>query len=103
MAHTFADLGIPFPLFEAPLTDASGYLGLSRCFFCTREPVHCFAVGTTNEVMISCHHCGKQNGLQARQGSTKTCWSCGQKVLFPTSVERLDELKVCYDCLRAGT
>jgi hypothetical protein len=28
---TFADLGIPFPLFEAPTKEAGDYIGLSMC------------------------------------------------------------------------
>lgn len=102
MGNTFTDLGIPFPLFEAPLTDASGYLGLARCCFCTREAVHCFAVGSTDEVVGSCRHCGEHMGLRLRQEKKEVCWSCGQAMQMPVDMERLEELMVCYDCLRAG-
>jgi hypothetical protein len=34
MDETFADLGIPFPLFEAPAKEASEYKSLGRCKLC---------------------------------------------------------------------
>src|SRR5689334_13847974 len=90
MANTFADLGIPFPLFEAPLTDTSEYLGLAQCCFCTREAVHCFAVNTTDKIVVSCRHCSEQMGLDARQGNKENCRSCGQEILFPDGLERFE-------------
>jgi hypothetical protein len=31
LESTFHDLGIPFPLFEAPVTDATDYENMGRC------------------------------------------------------------------------
>lgn len=39
---TFAELGIPFPLFEAPTSEASDYVGLSSCRLCEVKSRHCF-------------------------------------------------------------
>ena len=42
---TFHDLSIPFPLFEAPVSDAADYVGIARCSLCHKEGVHCFQLG----------------------------------------------------------
>ncbi len=52
---TFADLGIPFPLFEAPTTEASDYAGVATCRLCGGKGCHCFEVG---HLILSCPTCG---------------------------------------------
>lgn len=44
MAETFRDLGLDFPLFEAPVSEASGYLGPETCDTCGAEADHVFDV-----------------------------------------------------------
>jgi uncharacterized protein CbrC (UPF0167 family) len=69
---TFLDLGIPFPLFEADVTEAGDYLGPGQCNLCDQKFVHCFDV---NEVTFI--------------GSTPPYFSTKNAA-------------VCYGCLRAG-
>jgi hypothetical protein len=33
----FAELGAPFPLFEAPVENASEFVGAARCSLCDRD------------------------------------------------------------------
>lgn len=42
MANTFADLGMPFPLFEAPIKDTHDYAELANCCTCGTKRVPCF-------------------------------------------------------------
>ena len=44
MKQTFKDLGIPFPLFEASIKEASSYCGKDRCVLCQTEKEHTFSV-----------------------------------------------------------
>jgi hypothetical protein len=55
MAETFAYLGIPFPLFEAPAKEASEYKSLGRCKLCGTGQVHCFKA---HDVVDPCPQCG---------------------------------------------
>jgi uncharacterized protein CbrC (UPF0167 family) len=61
MAETFADLGIPFPLFEAPAKEASEYKGLGRCKLCGTGQAHCFEadeiVGRRPRRLLCCYAC----------------------------------------------
>jgi uncharacterized protein CbrC (UPF0167 family) len=99
---TFADLGIPFPLFEAPTTEASEYAGLATCRLCGRRDRHCFELGIGDALILPCPACGVQNGLDAHDRADTPCRSCGTPVLFPESLRAKKQLLACYDCLRAG-
>lgn len=96
---TFAELGIPFPLFEAPTTEASTYEGLATCRLCVEKDRHCFEI---NDLILPCPACGVEKGLSASDRGSESCESCGASVLFPEPLKAKKQLLVCYQCLRAG-
>jgi len=55
MAETFAYLGIPFPLLEAPAKEASEYKSLGGCKLCGTGQAHCFEA---HDVVDPCPQCG---------------------------------------------
>ena len=61
---TFAELGIPFPLFEAPVKETFDYQGIASCEICGRADQHCFSVS-----QLACYD-GFRTG---RAVSIKTC------------------------------
>jgi uncharacterized protein CbrC (UPF0167 family) len=97
---TFADLGIPFPLFDASVDEASEYLGAGHCFACAGEQPHCFELGIGAALLLPCLSCGTANGLDADDGEDARCRSCGASVPFPEAEG--ETLAVCHACLRAG-
>ena len=56
---TFSDLGIPFPLFTAPVDEAEEYWGESTCAKCGAVAKHCFSVhgGTPRNGLMACYGC----------------------------------------------
>ena len=56
---TFADLGIPFPLFEAPIDESSDYAGIGRPAACAAvKDRHCFDLGIGDALIRPCPACG---------------------------------------------
>jgi len=96
---TFADLGIPFPLFEAPVIDASDYAGPAVCRLCRESDRHCFEV---DDLIAACPACGAENGLSTRARADVACRACGSTVPFPEALRAKKQMLVCYRCLRAG-
>src|SRR4051794_18946122 len=94
---TFAELGIPFPLFEAPTTEASFYVGVASCTLCEAEGRHCFEV---YNVSLSCPNCEAENWFVA--DGRHECAECGSSVPFPKAPEGRGGPLACYDCVRAG-
>src|SRR5437763_2936764 len=99
MSHTFAQLGIPFPLFEAPTADAGEYAGVETCSLCGRSAQHCFRLDIGCALIIHCPKCGSENGLDASERENAPCRQCGTLLKFP---QVADEVLTCYVCLRAG-
>ena len=97
---TFASLGIPFPLFDAPIEDASDYRGVDSCSVCHNHHQHCFTLDIGCALMISCPRCTTINGLDAGDRESTACRQCKFIIPFPPSPG--DEIRVCYACLRAG-
>ena len=62
---TFAELGVPFPLFEAPTSEASEYVQRSTCGLCGGGGRHCFRLHIGCAVIVPCPSCGVENGLDA--------------------------------------
>ncbi len=96
---TFADLGIPFPLFEAEIERASEYVGVGRCSLCGGEQVHCFELGIGADIIVKCPSCGEENPLDAEGRQHTSCRACSGHVPFP---EVDDPPLGCYECLRSG-
>jgi uncharacterized protein CbrC (UPF0167 family) len=102
MMTTFAELGVPFPLFEAPTSEASEYVGRSSCRLCDVRGRHCFRLDIGCAVVLPCPACGVENGLDAHDRPDISCRSCGLTVAFPESLKKMKDIHICYDCLRAG-
>jgi uncharacterized protein CbrC (UPF0167 family) len=100
MSKTFAELGIPFPLFDGPADQAGEYCGLSACSLCRTRRQHCFRLGIGCAVMLHCPKCGTLNGLDANNREDGPCRQCQAAVPFPAI--RDGEIKACYSCLRSG-
>jgi uncharacterized protein CbrC (UPF0167 family) len=95
---TFADLNAPFPLFEAPITDADDYRGQGVCSVCKKASQVCFDLGIGCAFICRCESCGTENGMDASDRKDVSCRRCGQAIPFPS----VSGLIVCYSCLRAG-
>ena len=100
MSKTFAELGIPFPLFAGPSDQASEYCGSDTCSLCGGRRQHCFRLGIGCAVMWPCPACGTENGLDADDREDGLCRKCQATVPFPDLGD--DEIKACYACLRVG-
>lgn len=99
---SFAELGIPFPLFEAPTDEASGYAGPATCRLCGARDRHCFELGIGDALILPCPSCGVDNGLDADDRAATPCRSCGDPVTFPEGLKTKKQLLACYGCIRAG-
>jgi uncharacterized protein CbrC (UPF0167 family) len=99
---TFSELGVPFPLFEAPASEASEYVGLSSCRLCGAGCRHSFALNIGCAVIRPCPDCGVENGLDTYDRSDAPCRSCGSAVPFPESLKNEGHIYICHGCLRAG-
>jgi hypothetical protein len=100
-AKTFAELGIPFSLFEAPSDQAIEYAGVNTCSLCAQSGQHCFLLGIGCYLILDCPNCGTANGLDADDRHDVLCRGCHAAVPFPAIDD--DEIRVCYPCLRSGT
>ena len=100
MAQTFAQLGIPFVLFEGPSDQAIEYCGVGTCSLCGSKRQHCFRLDIGCAVMRECPNCGTVNGLDANDREDCSCRQCENAVPFPDLGEA--EIKTCYACLRSG-
>ncbi len=100
MAQTFAQLGIPFPLFAGPSDQATEYCGIATCSLCGGERTHCFRLDIGCAVIRACPSCSTENGLDANDRADRPCRVCKQTVPFPDLGET--EIKACYACLRSG-
>jgi uncharacterized protein CbrC (UPF0167 family) len=99
---TFADLGMRFPLFEAPTKEVADYIGLSVCSICHKRDRHCFKLDIGCAVIEPCPACGVMNGLDCTNRQDTPCRSCQVVIPFPESLRDLEDIVTCYDCLRAG-
>lgn len=97
---TFRELGIPFPLFEAPVDDAPDYVGLATCSICTKSRQHVFVLRVGCYLMLPCLSCGAVNGLRTYDRKDSPCRECRSLVPFPDIAAK--EIRCCYSCLRAG-
>lgn len=106
MGTTFAQLGIPFPLFEAPVERAPDYVGLKTCSLCHMEGRHCFQLNGSDDVAVWCSVCQTENGLSANDKEDgAACTKCGAVLDFPPNVKegtQEEPMLTCYECLRAG-
>jgi hypothetical protein len=65
---TFAELGIPFHLFESPTSEACDYVGPATCRLCGVRERHCFELGIGDALMLPCPACGVDIGIGELRG-----------------------------------
>src|SRR5262245_55242959 len=97
---TFREFGIPFPLFEGPVKEAAGYVGLATCSICTKARQHAFVLRVGCALMLPCPFCRTVNGLDTFDRKEAPCRHCHSVVPFPDITA--DEILCCYSCLRVG-
>lgn len=104
MKTTFDQLGIPFPLYQAPVEpeDDSDYAGAGTCCICGNRDAHCFHLGIGTALILPCPKCQTENGLSVRNKQDAQCRKCGGAIPFPDQVASKKAPKTCYACLRAG-
>lgn len=100
MSKTFADLGIPFSLYEGPVDRASTYCGIDSCSLCGAQKCHCFRLDIGCAIILPCPTCGTENGLDTSERNSTSCRNCHSTVPFPRL--KKGEIRACYSCLRAG-
>lgn len=99
---TFADLGIPFPLFEAPIATCPDYVGAQHCCLSRQRKDHCFRLGIGSWVRIRCQGCGGDLFLAPAEDPFRaaTCRHCGAPT--PPPLCQQEKAFVSYEALRAG-
>ncbi|MEV4513247.1 CbrC family protein [Dactylosporangium sp. NPDC049525] len=108
---TFADLGVPVPLFLGEHRHAEGVTDGHRCVLCARAGV-CLPL---DDVVVACGSCGGQTRIRTKGRAANrrdTCHRCDAPVtlhaaLTPPAAESLTlgvplALRGCVSCLRAG-
>jgi uncharacterized protein CbrC (UPF0167 family) len=98
-SRTFAALGAPFQLFEAPVDACSGYESEQTCSFCRQMCAVCFRLGIGDDMILPCGSCETELPLSVTDREPAIC-NCGQVTSFPENAPQ--EFLVCYHCLRAG-
>jgi uncharacterized protein CbrC (UPF0167 family) len=96
----FNDLNAPFPLFEAPVSNASDFHGKGQCSICGRSAEVCFELGIGSALIQPCPKCQTETGLDASDKEDQICKKCGATIYFPPIAE--EKVLCCYACLRAG-
>ncbi len=95
MKKTFLELGIPFPLYEAPVEASDDYAGDETCCICGTPDAPCFNLGIGTALIIPCPSCATDNGLNVRQQESAHCRECGVSIPFPQDVAARMEPKAC--------
>jgi uncharacterized protein CbrC (UPF0167 family) len=97
---TFVTLGIPFPLYDAPV-EGSEYVDISQCSLCEGQEKHCFHLGVGCAITVPCPQCGSENGLGVTDWKDAKCRVCAAEIAFPPR-QKGQSIYVCHACLRAG-
>lgn len=99
---TFADLGIPFPLFEASIRACPDYVGRQHCCVSDRIQDHCFRLGIGSWIRVECSTCGGFLFLLPTGDACRSvpCRHCGAPTRSPVAVQ--EEAFVSYHELRSG-
>ncbi len=91
---TFADLGIPFALFEAPVGSCGRYVGRGFCAVTKVEHPRCFEV---DAIRVTCASCGGRAYAGERAGA---CAGCGREVEAAVAADAT--LVASYDAIAQG-
>jgi len=88
----------PFELFDAPLTDASGYVGRALCDLCNSEAEDCFSLDGA-DLFTPCPKCQDLVHLNSKPPIALKCERCAFVFDGPTLPE---EANCCSDCFSGG-
>jgi uncharacterized protein CbrC (UPF0167 family) len=99
MPRRFRDLGTPFPLFDAPVSDAAELIDPGVCGICGQQAQVRFRLEVGAAVMRPCPACGVENGLSVSDPDESECRACHARIAVP---EMPHGHNACYACLRAG-
>jgi|WetSurMetagenome_2_1015567.scaffolds.fasta_scaffold07334_3 hypothetical protein len=99
---TFADLGIPFPLYEAPIETCFSYKREQFCCVAREKRPHCFRLSAGGYIRLTCSTCHGVLFLPPTEDRfrPKACRHCGAPA--PPPVVETDTAYVSYEALRAG-
>ncbi|MGD2131543.1 MAG: hypothetical protein PVI23_02055 [Maricaulaceae bacterium] len=99
---TFSDLGIPFPLYQAPIDTCPSYAGAQRCCVLGERRDHCFRLGSGDYLTMECAACGGALYLHPTESPlrVRTCRHCGAPTPDPAAAH--DDAFISYEALRAG-
>lgn len=96
---TFDELGVPFPLFRAPVEEASNYEPSGDCTSCGRTAVPGFTL-LDGGLVRHCSNCGTRVLLNVEDQASGGCPTCGTAVPFPESPG--GDIYLCCTCFRDG-
>ena len=101
-----AAVGMPFPLFKAPLGNIHGLLRDINCSICGQHRLYAFPFDDCDSVIRPCLQCGNAVGLirgwKQRPPEPSICAHCGFANPWPADRPDVEIDPVCYECLRAG-
>jgi hypothetical protein len=99
---TFAELGIPFTLYDAPVESCSDYEGEQYCCVSGERRKHCFSLGVGGYIRVQCPKCGEALYLRPipDQFRPTACRYCGAPT--PPPLVDSDSAYVSYEVLKAG-
>lgn len=97
---SFSDLGMPFPLFDAPVKFAERFVRNGSCSICERASLPVFELGIGSDVVYPCTNCGSDTIFDKSGEGEVKCASCGSWQIAPVDLE--ESVQCCYDCLRSG-
>ena len=100
LAGRFADIGMPFPLFEALVSEAPDFAGQGDCTVCSSK-AWVFRLDIGGYLVLDCGACGADNGLHVSDRQAEDCRACGRRVEWPDIPDN-EEVLVCFSCLRDG-
>lgn len=101
---TFAELGMPFPLHDAPMSASndSNFVGDGSCSNCGVTGTPSFKLRIGSALIVPCPACAAENGLEVSDKSAVNCRQCDVPISPPEPILREADPKICYACLRAG-
>ncbi len=94
----FSDLGLDFPLFKAPVSEACEYVGVRTCDICHSNSDHCFEFGDNLVLFLDCIFCKKRNSVPSHNTKEQNCHYCSASISYPI-VENSKNVIICYQCV----
>jgi uncharacterized protein CbrC (UPF0167 family) len=101
-----AAVGMPFPLFKAPLRNVRSLQRDVACSICGATEAYAFPFADHDCVVRPCISCAQPIGLRRgwaeRPSEPTICPACGVANPWPADLPDTFPASVCYACLRSG-